>query len=110
MEGIVYVCVGLEGKVVGFAVKLGLPPLSNASSLIENLYLIPTATDLSSMFNAVFYKGSPILEGVEDICVFNLDKDACTHLEKLVFKFEARNFEAALIPLISIKGEELDSE
>jgi hypothetical protein len=93
----VYVVTSKSGSTLGFAVKLGLPPLSNVTSLAENLYLIPATDDHSALIEVVLSADSPALVGIEDICLLKSCPEDDALLQKVISGFSPREFELVLI-------------
>ena len=92
-----------NGPVLGVALKIGLPPLANVTSLLENLYIIPTCENHKAIIEAIFENENEVLLGIEDICFIGSTHDDDLQIKKMIPGFTPREFELVLINTHSLK-------
>ena len=88
----VFVSYDKNGHILGLVLKLGLPPLTNVTSLIENAYIIPSGHNNSAFISAIFSNDNELLMGVEDICFLNSALEDDLNIKKAVDEFVPREF------------------
>ncbi len=85
--------------ICAIAVKLGLPPVSNVTSLAENMYIFHIAGDPGDYLHSLLFQGNPALTGVEDICIVSNSSLSDLALDHVIHGFAGRPFELALLPI-----------
>ncbi|HAZ12547.1 MAG: hypothetical protein A2X86_11890 [Bdellovibrionales bacterium GWA2_49_15] len=101
---VVKVLVDEHNTTLFYLIKLGLPPLSNATSIAENLYIIPASNQSAAYFKEIFRIENDLLNGIEDICILNVYPELKSELSEKLVNFQPREFETGILLVSSFQG------